>query len=240
MHATLVINANKKRRKWAVDMRGLDLRGPYRRLYRWAAHRLYDEGARIYDGVAWLVSLGRWDAWRRQVLDHVVGQRVLEIGFGTGALLMAGAERAGSLWGVDPSSAMQSVTGRKLRRYNLQVPRIQARAQSLPFPDGLFSTVLSTFPAEYIVDPATLREVARVLRPSDAQGSGGRFVITGIGFRARRAPVRDILRLVFGGSTEDSVTWYRDFAASAGFAVTVVDDEAEPVRVPVLILEKQP
>ncbi|MCS6844103.1 MAG: hypothetical protein NZ528_07260, partial [Caldilineales bacterium] len=56
----------------------------FARLYLWATQRLYNEFAWAYDAVAWLVSGGRWDRWRRLALDYVVGQPILEVGFGTG------------------------------------------------------------------------------------------------------------------------------------------------------------
>ena len=41
----------------------------------------------------------------------------------------------------------------------------RARAQELPYPANTFAAVISTFPTEFIADPATLSEVRRVLRP---------------------------------------------------------------------------
>jgi SAM-dependent methyltransferase len=43
---------------------------------------------------------------------------------------------------------------------------IQGSAQALPFSDCSFDNVISTFPTEYIYDPDTIAEIARVLRPS--------------------------------------------------------------------------
>ena len=37
------------------------------RLYLWACHRLYNEFAWTYDSVSWLVSLGHWWGWRKEV-----------------------------------------------------------------------------------------------------------------------------------------------------------------------------
>jgi ubiquinone/menaquinone biosynthesis C-methylase UbiE len=44
-------------------------------------------------------------------------------------------------------------------------------AQSLPFPDEAFDSVVSTFPSNYIFDPSTLQEVRRTLK------NGGRFIV---------------------------------------------------------------
>jgi SAM-dependent methyltransferase len=52
-------------------------------------------------------------------------------------------------------------------------PDVEGDARSLPFPDHSFDGVMSTQVLEHVVDPAaTLREIARVLRP------GGRVVLT--------------------------------------------------------------
>ena len=48
---------------------------------------------------------------------------------------------------------------------------MQGSAQHLPFDAASFDTVVSTFPSEYIYDPATIAEVERVLR------SGGRLIV---------------------------------------------------------------
>jgi ubiquinone/menaquinone biosynthesis C-methylase UbiE len=39
---------------------------------------------------------------------------------------------------------------------------VQCRVQALPFRSGVFDSVVSTFPSDYIADLATLREVQRV------------------------------------------------------------------------------
>jgi ubiquinone/menaquinone biosynthesis C-methylase UbiE len=209
----------------------------YRRVYRWATHRLYRELAWAYEIVAWLVSLGQWDLWRRQVLDHISGGPVLEVGFGTGALLSAAAQQGIRIWGADPAWAMQRVTARRLRGQQLSVPRVQSIAQALPFPSHTFGTVLSTFPADYIVDPTTLREIVRVLRKKQGEAPGGRLVVTGLGFRTDDRWLARFLGLVFGGSDSDNVDLYARFATAHGFTATVVENKARRVRVPVLILE---
>lgn len=209
----------------------------YRRLYRWATHRLYRELAWAYEAIAWIVSLGHWDDWRRQVLDYVEGERLLEIGFGTGKLLAAAADRGLTMWGIDPSSAMHRVAIRTLRRRQLVVSRMRAAAQALPFPTGIFDTVISTFPADYIADPKTLREVARILRCWRNGTKGGRFVVTGLGFRAGAGWQAKVMGAVFGGHQQDVVSLYARFAERHGFSVTVVDDGPKSIRVPVLILE---
>jgi len=215
----------------------LSLRRAYRSLYGWATERLYHELAWGYEIVAWVVSLGRWDDWRRQALDHVIGRRVLEIGFGTGALLEMAVDRGVSIFGADPSRQMHRVAARRMLRSRRRAPRVRAMAQLLPFADGSVDTIISTFPTGYIFDLDTLSEVTRVLSRSVDGGGPGRLVITGLGFRSDRPWLLRLLRALFAGSDMDSVAWYAGRMAELGFQVTVVDDAATPVRVPVLILQ---
>ena len=132
--------------------------------FRW----LYHEGSWAYDGVAALVSAGRWTRWATSALEHLKGERVLEIGHGPGHLLAAMVHRGLRPVGLDLSFPMAR---RARRRTGFVVPLVQGRAQALPFPDETFDAVVSTFPAPFILEPATWREAARVLRP------GGRFVV---------------------------------------------------------------
>lgn len=53
----------------------------------------------------------------------------------------------------------------KLTRAGFQSDLIRGRAQQIPFADSTFAAVVSTFPTDFIVDPSTLRECRRVLRP---------------------------------------------------------------------------
>lgn len=211
------------------------LRRAYVKAYAWAAERLYHQLAWAYEIVAWLVSFGRWDAWRREALAHVVGNRLLEIGFGTGALLTLAAERY-TVVGVDPSREMHRVARRRLARHRLSVPCVRGLAQALPFFDGAFDTVVATFPTVYILAPETLKAVARVLAP-DVDGQPGRFVITGLGSRSDHRAVQCAYGSVLGGSGEDDVARFARWAAEMGFQVTLVDDEEGLIRMPVLILQ---
>jgi ubiquinone/menaquinone biosynthesis C-methylase UbiE len=140
----------------------------YIRLVAWAFERFYREFAWTYDAVAAAVSGGCWRAWGRTTLPYLSG-RVLELGCGTGNLQLALAQA--SSVGVDASAQMIGITARKLARDGRPAALVRAQAQSLPFSPGIFDTIVSTFPSGYIVDPATMSEARRVLRP------GGRVVI---------------------------------------------------------------
>ncbi|MFN3928178.1 MAG: class I SAM-dependent methyltransferase [Thermoflexus sp.] len=160
--------------------------------FRW----LYHQGAWAYDGVAALVSGGRWVYWVTQALDHIYGGQVLEIGFGPGHLLAAMARRGLRPVGIDLSFAMAR---RARRRVDRSVPLVQGRAQALPFRSGSFDTVVTTFPAPFIREPATWREAARVLRP------GGRFVVLWGAWPAGCAPWTWALQILFRWATYPDV-----------------------------------
>ncbi len=143
----------------------------YVRLIRWAFAHFYREFAWTYDTVALAVSRGQWSAWGRTTLPYLRGS-VLELGCGTGDLQRALMRQpnASQAAGLDASPQMLAITRRKLTAAGQSGRLVRAVAQALPFSPTSFDTVVATFPTEYIIDPATLAELRRVLRP------GGRFV----------------------------------------------------------------
>lgn len=144
---------------------------------------LYHQCAWTYDLVAWAVSLGQWRAWGRTALRHLQGTRVLELAHGPGHLLAAMAQQGWVPVGLDLSPYMGRLARRRLQRTRLAVPLVRARAQALPFCDGCFDSAVATFPTEFIVDLATLRETARVLQP------GGRLVVVAWARLSERDPL---------------------------------------------------
>jgi SAM-dependent methyltransferase len=75
---------------------------------------------------------------------------------------------------VERAPAMLRATRARLRRLKIPAARATVRAadvRHLPFADASFDAVVSTFPTEYIYEPAAAREIARVLRP------GGRLIV---------------------------------------------------------------
>lgn len=155
--------------------------------------RLYNELAWAYDAASWLVSLGRWDTWRRVALRFVEGERVLEVGCGTGHLLPALAARGGRVYGGDLSAAMLRLAR---RRAGPRVPLCRLQAQALPFPPACFDTIVCTFPAPFIRDRRTWGEFERVLRP------GGRVVaVYGVSPQGRSLRQRLLRALLALGRT---------------------------------------
>ena len=147
------------------------MNSPLRRLIVFGFHLLYHQFAWTYDAVSALVSLGRWQEWVHSALPHLQGKRILEIGFGPGHLHATLIRQGWDVIGLDASPFMVRKASRRLREAGVRPRLVQGYAQSLPFRGGTFDTVVATFPSEYIVQPETLSEAERALRP------GGRLVV---------------------------------------------------------------
>jgi ubiquinone/menaquinone biosynthesis C-methylase UbiE len=210
-------------------------RSMVRDLYLWACERLYHELALGYDAISRVVSAGAWPAWRRSVLPHIHGARVLEIGFGTGELLaeLAGlAElRSAQVQGLELSPQMHAVAVRRLAAAGRSVPRVQASAAAMPWAARSFDTVVATFPAPYILEPATLAECARVL------SGGGRLVIAGLWVRVRNETLRRGLPIFYADPPAPLVGQITRRVEDAGFQVTWIDEVEGWAEVPVLVAE---
>lgn len=125
----------------------------------------------LYDPFTRLVGAGRV---HRELLDRAEiapGSRVLEIGCGTGNLLLLAKRRCpdAEVTGLDPDPAALRLTRRKADRAGLAVQLDRGFAADLPYPDGNVDRVLSAFMLHHL-DPAdlprALAEVRRVLRPT--------------------------------------------------------------------------
>ena len=172
-------------------------------LRRTAFEALYGRFAWAYDWVSATFFLGQWRRWQRATMHFLAGPRVLEVGMGTGNLHLDLLRSGYRVWGVDLSPQMLRQASRKARRYaSKPFNMCRARAQALPFPPSCFDSVVSTFPSEYIAEPATLREIARVLRP------GGRLVVVPAGWLrpvgAGGRAAEGVSRLVYGDQTRSA------------------------------------
>ena len=163
----------------------------FRQIVRWAYHLLYNHLAWAYDIVAWVVSLGQWQAWGRVALRYVQGTQVLDLAHGPGHLLAELTAAGYQATGLDLSPAMGRQAMRTLSAHG-HVPRLgRGRAQALPFASGSFDTVTATFPAEFILQARTLCEIRRVLRPG-----GVLVIVPGAQFTGQH-PAARVIELLF-------------------------------------------
>ncbi|HEX5541767.1 MAG TPA: demethylmenaquinone methyltransferase [Micromonospora sp.] len=132
---------------------------------------MFDGVASRYDLTNTVMTAGRDRAWRRatrEALDLRPGERVLDVGAGTGVSTQELARSGAYAVGVDLSLGML----RAGHRVRPEVPLLAGDALRLPFPDAAFDAVTISFALRNVVDTeAALREFARVTRP------GGRLVV---------------------------------------------------------------
>ncbi len=131
----------------------------------------YDRIAPIYDALEWMMEF-RFRPWRRNLWRDVLSQgRILEIGVGTGKNIPFYPASA-SITAVDISERMLERAKQKAAHAGRKVDLGVADAQSLPFADKVFDTVVTTFVFCSVPDPVKgLQEARRVLKP------GGRIVM---------------------------------------------------------------
>lgn len=108
------------------------------------------------------------------------GQRVLDIGCGTGSLpvLIKRLYRDVDVIGFDPDSHALARARQKAERASVTVRFDQGFADALPYPDASIDRVLSSFMFHHLQDNdkhRMLREARRVLRP------GGVFLLLDFG-----------------------------------------------------------
>ena len=200
----------------------------WRFLIRTFFRLLYHEMAWTYDLVAWLVSFGQWKAWGRAAIPRLRGQRILELAHGPGHLLVAMRDAGLAPVGLDLSPQMGRLARERLRRMDRKgdtlraiSPLVRARAQAMPFRSGAFDSIVSTFPAEFIVEPATLKEIARVMKQE-----GRAVVVLGVAFK-RSLPARFLEWLYTAtGQREPTPSHLADALAEAGL---VIEMEREPM-----------
>lgn len=174
---------------------------PYWQLIRFAFRLLYNEMAFTYDMVSWGVSLGEWRHWQRAAIKHLnvqPGATVLELAHGTANLQIDLHTVGLDSIGVDLSPAMGRIARKKLIRQRIMPKLARALAQALPFPDESFPAVVSTFPTEFIIDPATLKEVYRILKP------GGRLVFVPNGVLTGKNVATESLELLYKATGQRS------------------------------------
>ena len=117
----------------------------------------------------WAMRSPHIERLRREVLAKVDGE-ILEIGFGTGINLGHYPEHVRHLTAVDPGVGMTRIARRRIERSHIDVDLRVQTAEELPFEDGRFDCVVSTWTLCSIQDSErAVSEIGRVLR------SGGRY-----------------------------------------------------------------
>lgn len=134
----------------------------------------FEQLANRYD--AWYATpIGAWaDRHEVAVIFRLLavqpGERLLDLGTGTGRYALVAAQQRARVVGVDTSPAMLEFA--RTRSAGQSVHLVRANAMRLPFADASFDVALAVTSLCFVADPLTLlHEVRRVVKP------GGRLVI---------------------------------------------------------------
>jgi ubiquinone/menaquinone biosynthesis C-methylase UbiE len=118
----------------------------------------------------WTMRSPRNERLRGETLSDASGE-ILEIGFGTGLNLTHYPEHVRHLAAIDPGEGMARIARRRIEHSAIDVDLRVQTAEELPFEDGQFDCVVSTWTLCSIRDARrAVGEISRVLK------AGGRFL----------------------------------------------------------------
>jgi ubiquinone/menaquinone biosynthesis C-methylase UbiE len=176
--------------------------------------------APYYDGMMRLITLGRERTLRKMTVELAQvqpGDKVLEVGCGTGTLTLAAQARAGQsgvVHGIDAAPEMIAVARRKAARAGAPVNFQVGQIACIPFQDDEFDVVLCSFMIFHMPDDVRrkgLVEICRVLKP------GGRLLVVDLA-RPTNFAQRSQVAILFGHMLRHDLEELVPEMAEAGFA----------------------
>jgi SAM-dependent methyltransferase len=96
------------------------------------------------------------------------GQRLLDLGTGTGTLARGFAHLGCNVTGLDPSTALLAQAAELARNEGIEVEFVEARAENTGFPDASWDVVTAGTCWHWFDRAAAAAEVRRILRPGGA------------------------------------------------------------------------
>jgi len=136
------------------------------------ARELFAPLGPTYDRYARLLSFGQDPRWRSFLVSRIPAdaQRMLDVASGTAAvaLELVHAVPGRTVVGIDQSPEMLAAGRERVAHEGLseRIALREGRAEDLPFADAEFDALTFTYLLRYVDDvPATIRELARVVRP---------------------------------------------------------------------------
>ncbi len=130
-----------------------------------ATRKRYNRVAPFYDFMEGLIERSRYRWWRELLWSKVEGNKIFEVGVGTGKnfpYYPANAE----ITAIDFSEKMLDRATEKAGKTGMEITLQHMDVQNLSFEDNTFDTVVATFVFCSVPDPAKgLEEIGRVCRP---------------------------------------------------------------------------
>ena len=130
--------------------------------------------APYYDFITGLMSFGREKTFRQVTIKLsrlMPGDKVLEVGCGTGTLSLAAKVQVGAsgeVVGIDIAPEMVAAASRKAARKGIDISFQEGNIESIPFPDNRFDVVMCSFMIFHMPDDVRgrgFKEIYRVLKP---------------------------------------------------------------------------
>lgn len=124
----------------------------------------YDRVSSIYDLLEKPMELMAFSKWRERIIRRIEGEKILEVGVGTGKNLQYYPKNV-DLTGIDFSKKMLEKA--KNRAENLEnINLIEMDAEKMTFDDNSFDTVITSCVFCSVPDPVKgLKEIRRVCKP---------------------------------------------------------------------------
>ena len=114
------------------------------------------------------ISFFRRVEWKSilEWLDPKNGEKILDVGCGSGELILKIAKKGSQVYGIDISEEDINNSKDLARRSNLAAKFQVADALNLPYPDNYFDKIVSSSCLEHFIDDIkALKEMKRVLKP---------------------------------------------------------------------------
>ena len=153
------------------------------------------------------------------------GERVLDLGCGTGNAALLAARHSNQVTGIDPASRLLDVARARAASEQKKVTFLPGEATSLPLDDASTDVIISAFAVIFAPDPgAAAKEMSRVLAPrgrivlSAWIPAGTMFEITSAIFGAVRQAAGAPSPATFAWHDQDALA---GLLAPHGFAVEV-------------------
>ncbi|MCI0391399.1 MAG: methyltransferase domain-containing protein [Acidobacteria bacterium] len=178
-----------------------------------------------------------------EMLNAGAGEKVLEIGFGTGHCLVALAQAVGptgKVYGIDLSDEMLKIAQENLEKEGLadRTELICGDAMELPYPSETMDAIFMSFTLELFDTPEiprVLAECRRVLHP------GGRIVVVGMSKEGEGGVILQVFEWThkhFPNFLDCRPIFVRQALEDAGFCIESVEKRTMWVPVEIVLATK--